>query len=137
MGIQKLEGSASHSALYNKCKHGAKQRGLTFSLSKEEHQVIIIQNCHYCGAAPVKYNSYLKNKGKDQVRRNRYTTASIDRNWIVVNGIDRVNNSEGYIIQNCLPCCKICNYLKCDATYSEFITWISKAYKHLRLNGII
>ena len=35
-------------------------------------------------------------------------------------GIDRVNNDNGYVIENCIPCCKECNFLKGTRTYSEF-----------------
>lgn len=133
----KEQGSASFSALFNKCKHAAKQRNLIFSLSREEHKILIIQNCHYCDRPPAKYNSYLKNKGLDQVRPNRYGESTIERNWICVNGIDRVDNKEGYEVSNCLPCCSICNYLKCDMTYKDFILWIKTAYNHLLNKGVL
>lgn len=124
----KSPGSASFSNLYNKCKHTAKQRNLEFNLSRIEHCYLIVQNCHYCNSPPIKHNSYLKNKGKDQVRPNRYAKETIDRNWIMANGIDRIDNNEGYFIQNCVPCCAICNYIKCDMGYNEFIAWIKKVY---------
>jgi hypothetical protein len=127
----KARGSASFSALFNKCKHSAKKRNLDFSLSTDEHKTLISQLCHYCGEPPIKYNSYLKNGGLCQVRPNRYGALTIERNWVEANGIDRINNNEGYTIDNCVPCCGRCNYLKCDTSYDEFLSWISKAYNHL------
>lgn len=131
MGKIQSPGTASFSALYNKCKHAAKQRNLLFTLSKLEHKIIASQICHYCGESPQKYNSYLKNKGTEQVRPNRYTEIFVLRNWIYVNGIDRKDNTLGYVASNCLPCCAMCNYLKCDLGYDAFLYWITKSYKHL------
>ncbi|MEI8273908.1 MAG: hypothetical protein WCG08_14935 [Paludibacter sp.] len=39
------------------------------------------------------------------------------------NGIDRVNNQIGYIKENCVPCCKHCNYAKGDLSISDFNAW--------------
>lgn len=36
-------------------------------------------------------------------------------------GVDRVNNTLGYVPQNCLPCCEVCNRMKRDQTFQEFI----------------
>lgn len=51
------------------------------------------------------------------------------------NGIDRKDNSLGYVSANCLPCCKICNYAKLDLSYEEFIAWIRKASQHLMMSS--
>jgi hypothetical protein len=37
------------------------------------------------------------------------------------NGVDRKDSGQGYIEGNCLPCCKICNFMKRDLPYDEFI----------------
>jgi hypothetical protein len=42
------------------------------------------------------------------------------------NGIDRVNPLEGYTLDNCVPCCKVCNYMKRTMTAEEFIVHIKK-----------
>ena len=39
------------------------------------------------------------------------------------NGIDRKNNSKGYTLDNCVPCCKHCNYVKGDLSQDDFNTW--------------
>ena len=36
-------------------------------------------------------------------------------------GIDRVDNSVGYILSNCVPCCEWCNRMKLDYTKDDFI----------------
>ncbi len=39
------------------------------------------------------------------------------------NGIDRVDNSQGYIKTNCVSCCKHCNYVKGDLSVDDFNIW--------------
>ena len=39
------------------------------------------------------------------------------------NGIDRVDNSIGYTFENCVPCCKHCNYVKGDLSLADFDEW--------------
>ena len=46
------------------------------------------------------------------------------------NGIDRVDSTMGYAIDNCVPCCKTCNIAKHTMTTIEFAGWINRAYQH-------
>lgn len=39
------------------------------------------------------------------------------------NGIDRVDSSKGYTVENSVACCKYCNTAKNTMTESEFYTW--------------
>ena len=40
----------------------------------------------------------------------------------VYSGLDRVDNSIGYILENVVPCCVTCNSMKMAMSYNEFIT---------------
>ena len=44
------------------------------------------------------------------------------------NGLDRLNNNEGYHINNVVTCCKICNFMKNNYTLNDFIEQIKKIY---------
>jgi hypothetical protein len=44
----------------------------------------------------------------------------------IYNGIDRKINSIGYVYENCLPCCEICNKAKGTRTYEEYIEWMNR-----------
>lgn len=44
------------------------------------------------------------------------------------NGIDRVDNSLGYILSNVVSCCKICNYMKKDLSEQEFQDQCERVY---------
>jgi len=71
--------------------HSAKVRGLEFTLTPEQFMQFFDANCFYCGTL------------------------------IEGIGLDRRDNSIGYVASNCIPCCKYCNYMKRDMSESEFI----------------
>jgi hypothetical protein len=48
----------------------------------------------------------------------------------VYNGIDRVKPDAGYIPSNCVPCCGVCNFMKRNHTYREFLFHCAKIIKH-------
>jgi len=68
---------------YNRYKQGAKRRNHIFKLSLFDFTTLIVQPCYYC-----------------------------DRKDGIYNGIDRVNNTKGYVNNNCVSCCKKCNFMK-------------------------
>ena len=70
---------------------GARKRRLPFTLTKEDFMALWGQNCLYCGE---------KIEGI---------------------GIDRVDNSKGYTIENVVPCCHRCNMMKWSMTSDDFI----------------
>lgn len=51
------------------------------------------------------------------------------------NGIDRVDNSKGYQKENCVPCCKHCNYIKGDLSISDYTEWRDRFVKHNSIIG--
>lgn len=53
----------------------------------------------------------------------------------VSEGIDRKDNSIGYEIENCLPCCALCNFAKRNMGYNEFIGLVCKIYNNLAKLG--
>jgi len=106
-------GEASFNDVYLKYKTGAIKRNLCFSLSKEEFRNITSLPCVYCGMEP----------------NHVYTSLSFNGEYVFT-GIDRVDNNEGYAIENCVPCCKNCNYAKKEMSVSEFKDWITRVYNH-------
>lgn len=41
-------------------------------------------------------------------------------------GADRKDNDIGYILENCVPCCKPCNYAKRAMSEQDFLNWIAR-----------
>lgn len=101
------EGVATLRSDYRIYKQNAKRKGLVFELSEEEFHHLILLDCFYCGSVPNVYN-----------------------------GLDRVDSSLGYSLDNVVPCCKTCNYAKNTMTYDEFRSWIMKVSDHMGAKSI-
>ncbi len=69
----------------------ARKRSYPFDLSYSEFETIVRQECFYCGA------------------------------YDKLNGVDRVDNKQGYTLENCVPCCTMCNRMKLDSTLEKFL----------------
>lgn len=76
---------------YVEYKSGAKKRGFIFTLTFDEFMVFWNKNCFYCGD----------------------TIDGI--------GLDRVDSSTGYSVENVESCCFRCNKMKATDSYSSFI----------------
>lgn len=98
-------------------KRNAEARGLDFLLTKEQFASLIERDCYYCGIKP---GTLVKAKGYS----GKYA----------YNGVDRVDNSVGYIYSNCVPCCETCNRAKRMMSEDEFAEWIVRAYRHFAAN---
>lgn len=92
-------------------KGHARRRGLGWNLTEKQFAEITQKDCYYCGAKP---NNIMKN-------------ISSNGDYIY-NGIDRVDNSKGYTIDNIVPCCRKCNRAKDTSSIREYKNWIKKSY---------
>jgi hypothetical protein len=77
--------AATHTRTIADIKRSALRRNLCYDLTDEYAANITDEPCFYCGEE-----------------------TTISRR----NGIDRLNNSIGYAIENCVSCCNICNMMK-------------------------
>lgn len=84
----------SNRALYSTYKRRAELKNIVFEITIKEFLNIIAKPCHYC-ARPVTPQSS--------------------------NGIDRIDNMNGYTLDNVLPCCSECNIMRTLLPYNEFI----------------
>jgi hypothetical protein len=102
------EGEAQLRYYYNRTKKGAERRGYCFELTKEQVNDIITRPCSYCGVFPV-------------LKQQRTYFGGIK-----ISGIDRKDNTLGYVDGNCVPCCGTCNMAKSEMTFEEFKVWVSR-----------
>jgi hypothetical protein len=79
------ERAATHKRTIADIKRSALRRKLCYDLTDEYAASITDEPCFYCEEE-----------------------TTISRR----NGIDRLNNSVGYVIENCVSCCNICNMMK-------------------------
>lgn len=86
-----------------------KRQGLEFELTEEQFFKLTQKDCHYCGSKP-------SNIYKPQGNNGGYT----------YNGLDRVDNTKGYVIGNVVSCCQICNSAKSKLTLPEFRDWAKR-----------
>lgn len=103
--------------LFQIYKSNAKRRGLTFDLSLNQFREITKKNCFYCKNVPSNIKVSYTGVGD-----------------YIYNGIDRVNNTKGYFIENCVPCCRKCNIMKFDLTLNDFKNHISLIYNNFIIN---
>jgi len=103
------KGVASLNTLYTCYKILAEKRNLEFSINRQLFEKLVLSDCFYCGQKP-------NQKG---VRKD-----------ILHNGVDRINNKQGYILSNCVPCCAFCNGAKSNKTKKEFLSWVEKVHKY-------
>jgi hypothetical protein len=103
--------------LYRSSKANAASRKHSFNLTFEEFNHIISQPCHYCGAEPREASKELLVKRGDT-----------HQPTIRYNGIDRINPNIGYQVDNCVPCCPICNYMKHTQQKEDFLKQVERIY---------
>lgn len=106
---------AGSSDVYSTYKINARKRGYEFKISKKEAIDIFKKDCYYCGSIP----------------------SSISKKCAIpffYNGIDRKDNSIGYTLENCLPCCARCNKSKMILSYDDFLEMVTKIYNNLIKN---
>jgi len=101
--------------LFGHYKRGAKRRGYKFELTEKQFVEITKKDCFYCGAKPNNICKYYRNK--DDV--------------FIYNGIDRIDNTKGYTIDNVVACCKTCNQAKSNLPLQEFKNWVEKVYNKM------
>ena len=77
---------------YRTYTKNANTRTISFALTEEEFTQLVQQPCYLCGLPRSDQNH---------------------------NGIDRVQNTEGYLLSNSKPCCGHCNLLKKQATLQD------------------
>lgn len=112
-----LPGIRGFNALYGSYKYQAKKRNLLFELSKDQLRAIVTKNCHFCGAVP------------SRIAKAHYKI-TIKNSEFVYNGIDRLDNTQGYVPYNLVSCCYTCNRAKSDMSLMEFRNWIMDLFNN-------
>lgn len=93
---------------------GAKKRGLSFELTREEVVHLMGQPCFYCG----------------ELRTNTGWASRKNGETYKYNGLDRKDNSVGYTVTNTVPCCFKHNRAKGEQTPEEFIEDCKKVVEY-------
>jgi len=95
--------------LFCKYAYKARIREIEFKLTFEQFKVLIFKNCYLCGSPPSNLAKRKSIQGQ-----------------LFYSGIDRLDNSKGYIIENVRPACHKCNAMKSSMTMGGFKKQIKK-----------
>ena len=90
-------------AYYKIYQHDASNKNLPFEITLEQYLELVNKPCFYCGI--------IQNKG--------------------FNGIDKKVCTNGYILDNVVPCCEICNVMKGTLTPEIFFRRIEHILTYL------
>lgn len=110
----KKDGKSAANTMFLYYKSNAKKRGYNFDITLEHFLYLTKLNCNFCGNPPSK----LYRPQKTRKNKTPY----------LCNGIDRLDNTIGYNITNCVSCCTDCNMGKGVKTKQGFLTWIERVY---------
>lgn len=94
----------------------------------EDFLTLSQQNCFYCNVPP----NNIANTAKNDMKSAALTKTLADFKY---NGLDRVDNTKPHSKENCVPCCKWCNYSKRERTTEEFKSWIIELNNHFILGN--
>lgn len=102
--------SKDERSLFKRYRTGAKNREYDFRISCKHFTNLIKSRCYYCGTKPFQKH-----------------------NKLTYMGIDRVDNTKGYILGNVISCCKVCNKAKSSMEFDEFTDWLNLIYEERKL----
>jgi hypothetical protein len=102
MRNDKARRSVSERFGYYTYSAGIRKKEWTDEMTQDYCESLFKSQCHYCGKKYVP-NGYLL-------------------------GIDRVDNTKGYCIDNCVACCDVCNYMKRTHSKDNFIKMCMHIY---------
>jgi len=87
-------------------KKNAAVKGIVFLMDDTVAISLMMGNCWYCGSPPT-----------------NPVPAKRRKSTVLLNGIDRLDHLAGYTTNNCVACCRQCNYAKRISSPDEFLRW--------------
>lgn len=93
-------------------RKAAKCRNLEIDLTDDQILHLVSLPCFYCD---LPYSN---------------TTRTERGDYINHNGLDRVDNTKGYLLSNVVPCCRYCNFAKMDVELKDWMSRIEKIYNN-------
>lgn len=115
-------GTSGFTYLYKQYKQNAQRRNLIFNLTKTQFREFVTGSCSYCGVEPLQV---MYGHGLGTIRTH---------GTFLYNGIDRIDNKQGYHVENCTTCCGKCNKAKMVLSEKDFIEMIVKIYRNMNLH---
>lgn len=118
MARRKDFGVSLRNRVIDSYKRNAIKKNRDMLLSDDDFINLFNGLCYYCGEPP----------SHTIIKKGFYGS-------FTYNGIDRLDNSCGYTVDNCVSCCQICNQLKKVYNHDDFLCKIKKIYNNLNLGN--
>jgi len=95
------------SSIFHLLVNQARRRNIKLTLTFEEYvEFTKISHCHYCGSV-LEWCEHLQGDSHGY-------------------NLDRKDNKQGYMKENCVPCCGVCNRAKNRMTYEDFALYLQQ-----------
>lgn len=107
IAFNKPDGEASAHQIFLNYQRSAKLRNHVFELTEEQFRMLTKGNCFYCGIAPSQVHLHTNRRKTDT--------------GYLYNGVDRMDNTQGYTVANSVPCCGTHNFMKKKMSAQGFI----------------
>lgn len=104
---------------YRSVRFVAQRRHLKFEMTFDRYLELVFLPCYICGAPP------------QNVARKKFSRY-FDKPTLVefrIQGIDRVDNTKGYVKGNIEPCCHRCNQVKSSLSLPDLEVMLAKIKK--------
>jgi hypothetical protein len=92
-------------------RNHANKAGRKWELTRDEVSSLLFSDCHWCGDG---LSNLFESNTKGSPGACKY------------NGIDRVDSSKGYTVDNVVSCCWTCNYMKQDLVVKDWVDQMKK-----------
>ena len=99
-------------------RYKAKHKRLDWDLDVASWYKLVKSDCYLCGSKP------------GNVFTVHHENRTINGLTFVYQGLDRIDNSKGYVIGNVAPCCIKCNSIKSKQKLSGLANQIKKIQNH-------
>lgn len=98
-------------------KHGYKRRaarkGLVVTITDDQFIALVTSPCFYCG------------------KPHTEETRKVHKERIHMLTVDRKDSDQGYTLDNCVSCCKVCNTSKMDLGFELWVDHMKKILTNL------
>lgn len=94
-------------------------------LTKEQWTNIVFKPCHYCGGTDTRNSAQMRRREAHR----RVADFDIHKWDVQMVGVDRIDPTKGYTLENSLPCCTRCNRMKLNSTYEGFKEEVARVYR--------
>ena len=108
---------------YSTIRKRNRAKGFQEIMTFQEFSDMVYKPCHYCGK---KYSKKINDMSHTKKTKKRIISGHVLR----ICGIDRLDPTQGYTANNCVPCCSVCNTAKLEMNVNDFRDWVCRVYNY-------